>query len=100
MVRIYKRLWVYRTKRWLFEMNVAKATKKSVGPVILVPDHPVLARAKDGPFRCDTCEYANQACTLCRHPYIVASYGPAIAPGDCCDFHKKGPRGTSQYEGG
>lgn len=66
--------------------------------------HNIIARAKDGPFHCQNCEYWNKKATSCSEAHIVEvaknpqnRYGVSIVFGhahplkadDCCDFFEK-----------
>lgn len=93
------RIWVRATKRWLGE-PVKQVVRKAA--TLLLPMHPVFAKADKGPFLCGTCGFANADASRCSHEYIIEHHaewyvnvpldgaGKAIVtPGDCCDFHSK-----------
>lgn len=52
------------------------------------PKHQVYQPAKEGPFRCDHCEYYVGP-ERCRKPEIVALRQGMVEPGACCDYFEK-----------
>lgn len=50
--------------------------------------HSVYLPAKEGPFRCDNCEYFREP-NSCTNKYIIKVHGPSVEPGGCCDLFEK-----------